>query len=92
MYLDGFGWVPFEVTPGFSGADAPGEQTTATDQKTEKKEQAKPDTPDSAADKQEDEKAADHEQEKEKDPVAGVADSREKLEEQIPLEKSSSRL
>lgn len=74
VYLDGFGWVPYEVTPGFSGADAPGEQTMATDQKTEKKEQAKPDTPDSDVDKQEDEKADDHEQEKEKDPVADVTD------------------
>lgn len=53
VYLDGFGWVPCEVTPGFSGADASGGQTAGSDKETDKKRQPKTDTEKSDADEEE---------------------------------------
>ena len=79
VYVDGFGWVPCEVTPGFvSGEAAANSLFSENDKENDKKEPTKTDTPESDADIQEDEKTVgdekDKEKDKEKDQAAGVKD------------------
>ena len=41
VYLDGFGWIPYEATPGFSDGSTPEEQAPAKDAADNKNEQQK---------------------------------------------------
>lgn len=63
VYVDGFGWVPYEVTPGFSGAEAPEGQTGKKDQETDGKEQEKTDQSDLNTEEQENDQSVEDQKE-----------------------------
>lgn len=54
VYLDGLGWIPIEVTPGFAAGNASGGETAA-DEKTGQKDPDEPETEQTEEDGQEEE-------------------------------------
>lgn len=55
VYLDGLGWIPCEVTPGFAAGDTSGGASAAADEKTGGEEPSGPDTEQTDADSQKEE-------------------------------------
>lgn len=67
VYLDGFGWIPYETTPGFSDGSAPEETDTQTENEkkdTDQTTQENPDIPDPAADADKDAQRADEQKDR----------------------------
>ena len=63
VYVEGFGWVPYEATPGFSGGKAPEETSAQTGQETDKTMQEHTDASKDNMDNQHKDQPADEQKE-----------------------------